>query len=75
MSIMHWIDQFKAAAAEGLMPNGTQITPPPFIEVLDENGDWVRVPEDRQIPIPADYVARPFVVDLTGIFLYKQLLD
>ena len=64
-----WIDKFEAAAAEGLVPNGTQITPPPYIEVLDENGDWVRVPESRQMPIPADYVARPFVVDLTGVFL------
>jgi hypothetical protein len=63
-----WIDKFKAAAAKGLVPNGTQITPPPYIEVLDEDGNWVRVPEDRQMPIPADYVARPFVVDLTGIF-------
>jgi hypothetical protein len=63
-----WIDKFEAAAAEGLVPNGTQITPPPYIEVLDEDGNWVRVPEDRQMPIPADYVARPFVVDLTGIF-------
>jgi hypothetical protein len=64
-----WIDKFEAAAAEGLVPNGTQITPPPYIEVLDEDGNWVRVPENRQMPIPADYVARPFVVDLTGIFL------
>ncbi len=64
-----WINKFKTAAAEGLVPNGTQITPPPYIEVLDEDGNWVRVPEDRQMPIPADYVARPFVVDLTGIFL------
>jgi hypothetical protein len=63
-----WIDKFKAAAAEGLVPNGTQITPPPYIEVLGEDENWVRVPEDRQMPIPADYVARPFVVDLTGIF-------
>ncbi|TRO52510.1 hypothetical protein E2P63_03455 [Candidatus Bathyarchaeota archaeon] len=72
------IDKFQAAASEGLMPNGTEITPPPFIEVLDVNGNWVRVPEERQTPIPADYVARPFVVDLTGIFLtnnYKIRLN
>ena len=72
------IDKFQAAASEGLMPNGTEITPPPFIEVLDVNGNWVRVPEERQMPIPADYVARPFVVDLTGIFLtdnYKIRLN
>jgi hypothetical protein len=64
-----WIEQFKVAATEGLVSNGTEITPPPFIEVLDAEGNWVRVPEERQMPIPADYVARPFVVDMTGIFL------
>jgi hypothetical protein len=64
-----WIAKFDAAFAEGLVPNGTWLTPPPYIEVLDESGNWVRVPEDRQMPIPGDYVARPFVVDLTGIFL------
>jgi plasmid maintenance system killer protein len=64
-----WIDRFDAAYAEGLVPNGTELTPPPYIEVLDEHGDWVPVPDDRQMPIPGDYVARPFVVDLTGIFL------
>lgn len=64
-----WIEKFETAAAEGGVPNGTQITPPPYIEVLDKEGNWVRVPEDRQMPIPADYVARPFVVNLTGIFL------
>jgi len=63
-----WIAKFEAAYAEGLVSNGTQINPPPYMEVKDANGHWVRVPEDRQLPIPADYVARTFVVDLTGIF-------
>jgi len=63
-----WIDGFKAAFAEGLVPNGTQINPPPYMEVMDASGNWVRVPDDRQLPIPADYVARSFVVDLTGLF-------
>ncbi len=64
----NWIDGFKAAFAEGLVPNGTQINPPPYMEVMDESGNWVRVPDDRQLPTPADYVARSFVVDLTGLF-------
>lgn len=63
-----WIAKFDAASAKGLVPNGTQITPPPYIEVQDSTGHWVRVPESVQLPLPADYVARTFVVDLTGIF-------
>ena len=63
-----WIDGFKDAFAEGLVPNGTQINPPPYMEVKDANGNWIRVPQDRQLPTPADYVARSFVVDLTGLF-------
>ena len=63
-----WIDSFKAAFAEGLVPNGTQVNPPPYMEVKDGNGTWIRVPQDRQLPTPADYVARSFVVDLTGLF-------
>jgi hypothetical protein len=63
-----WIDGFKAAFAEGLVPNGTQLNPPPYMEVKDANGNWIRVPQDRQLPTPADYVARSFVVDLTGLF-------
>ena len=64
-----WIEKFDLAFAEGRISNGTELYPPPYMEVLDENGNWVRVPESRQMPIPADYVARPFVVDLTGVFL------
>jgi hypothetical protein len=64
----NWIDGFKSAFAEGLVPNGTQVNPPPYMEVMDASGNWVRVPDDRQLPTPADYVARSFVVDLTGLF-------
>jgi len=63
-----WIDGFKAAYAEGLVPNGTQIYPAPYMEVMDASGDWVRVPKDRQMPTPSDYVPRSFAVDLTGLF-------
>lgn len=63
-----WIDGFKAAFAEGLVPAGTQIYPAPYMEVLDASGNWVRVPKDRQMPTPSDYVARSFAVDLTGLF-------
>ena len=63
-----WIDGFKAAFAEGLVPAGTQIYPAPYMEVLDAGGSWVRVPEDRQMPTPSDYVPRNFAVNLTGLF-------
>jgi hypothetical protein len=63
-----WIDGFNKAFAEGLVPNGTQIYPAPYMEVMDGNGNWVRVPTDRQMPTPSDYTARSFVVDLTGLF-------
>ena len=63
-----WIDGFKEAFAQGVVPNGTQLNPPPYMEVMDASGNWMRVPEDRQLPTPADYVPRSFVVDLTGLF-------
>jgi hypothetical protein len=63
-----WLDKFFAAVDAGVLPNGTQITPPPYMEVKAANGSWVRVPESRQIPLPPDGVARTFVVDLTGLF-------
>jgi len=63
-----WIDKFKVAFAEGLVPNGTQINPPPCMEVMDAQGNWVRVPQDRQMPTPGDYVPRTFAVDLNGLF-------
>ena len=63
-----WIDGFKSAFTEGLVPAGTQIYPAPYMEVLDSNGNWMRVTEDRQMPTPSDYVPRSFAVDLTGLF-------
>jgi hypothetical protein len=63
-----WINQFKAAAAQGLVSNGTQIMPAPTMEIKDANGKWVLTPQDRQIPLPSDYNARTFTVDLTGLF-------
>ena len=59
-----WIDGFFAQP----VPNGTQITPPPYMEIKDASGNWVRVQESRQLPIPPDGVARTFVVDMTGLF-------
>lgn len=59
-----WIDKFFAAE----VPNGTQITPPPYMEVMDENGNWVMVPWERQFPLPTDVNPRTWVVDLTGLF-------
>lgn len=59
-----WIDNFFAQP----VPNGTQITPPPYMEVKDVNGNWVRVDESRQFPIPPDSVPRTFVVNMTGLF-------
>jgi hypothetical protein len=64
----NWVNSFKAAAAQGLVPNGTQITPPSYMEVKYPNGTWVPVPQDRQMPIPSDSNPRTFVVDLTGLF-------
>jgi hypothetical protein len=63
-----WIDQFKEAAAQGILPDGTQIMPAPYMEIKDANGNWIRAPQDKQIPLPSDYNARTFTVDLTGLF-------
>jgi hypothetical protein len=63
-----WINQFKDAAAKGLVPNGTQITPASYMEIKDASSKWMRVSQDKQIPIPSDYNARSFTVDLTGLF-------
>jgi uncharacterized repeat protein (TIGR01451 family) len=62
-----WIDKF--FDPDHPAPAGAQITPAPYMEVKDANGNWVSVPESRQFPIPPDGVARTFVVDLTGLFL------
>src|SRR5665647_1744327 len=45
-----------------------RIMPAPYMEVKDSSGNWIRVSQDRQIPIPSDYNARTFAVDLTGLF-------
>jgi len=63
-----WIDQFKEAAAEGLITNSTEVYPPPIMEVMDAEGNWIQVPQGRQMPIPGDYVPRTFAVDLNGLF-------
>jgi hypothetical protein len=63
-----WINQFKEAAAQGLVANGTQIMPAPTMEIKAADGNWIVAPQDRQIPLPSDYNARTFTVDLTGLF-------
>ncbi len=63
-----YLDMFKTAAAQGVVPNGTEIMPAPYLEVLAANGSWIRAPQERQIPLPSDYNARTFTVDLTGLF-------
>jgi hypothetical protein len=64
-----WLGKFYDAAYSGLLPNGTQVTPPPIMEVKDANGNWVPVQLSRQFPIPSDTIARTFIVDMTGLFL------
>jgi hypothetical protein len=61
-----WIDSFKEAATQGLVADGTEITPAPYLEVKAANGSWVRVQQD--VPLPADYRSRTYTVNLTGIF-------
>ncbi|MCW4011261.1 MAG: hypothetical protein NWF05_11705 [Candidatus Bathyarchaeota archaeon] len=59
-----WMDKFYSTQ----VPDKTEPTPTPFMEVKDANGNWIRVPESRQFPLPPDGVARTFVVDMTGLF-------
>ncbi|MCL2359254.1 hypothetical protein [Candidatus Bathycorpusculum sp.] len=63
-----WIAQFQEAAAAGLILEDAQIMLAPTLEVLDANGTWIMAPQTRQIPLPSDYNARTFTVDLTGLF-------
>lgn len=68
-SYVLWMNKFYSSQ----VPNHTEPTPTPFMEVKDANGNWVRVPESRQFPLPPDLPpeglpARTFVVDLTGLF-------
>jgi hypothetical protein len=67
-SYYKWIAGFESAYAEGLVPNGTQLYPAPYMEVKNVNGQWERVSMNKQIPTPSDFVPRTFAVDLTGIF-------
>jgi hypothetical protein len=67
-SYYDWIEGFQSAFAEGLVLNGTQLYPPPYMEVRNAKGQWERVPVDKQMPTPSDFVPRTFVVDLSGIF-------
>jgi hypothetical protein len=64
----NWINTLRTAVAQGLLPNGTQVTPPTYMEIKALDGSWVRAPSNRQIPIPSDSNPRTFVVDLTGLF-------
>ena len=46
---------------------GITPSPPPFLEVKAANGSWIRVPDDREFPLP-DVTDTEFVVNLTGLF-------
>jgi hypothetical protein len=50
------------------VPDGAEVTPPPYMEVKDANGNWTKIDWSRQIPLPSDSAPRTFVVDLTGLF-------
>jgi hypothetical protein len=63
-----WIGSFQTAAAQGLLADGTEISPAPYMEIKDTSGNWVRPPNEKQIPLPSDYVARTFAVDITDLF-------
>jgi hypothetical protein len=63
-----WIAKFQEAAAAGLIVEDTPIIPAPKLEILAANGTWIEAPQDKQIPLPSDYTARTFTVDLTGLF-------
>lgn len=55
-----WASQF--ASQPGVVPS-----PPPYMEVKDENGNWIPVPNDREFPMPP-VNPNTFVVNLTGLF-------
>jgi len=63
-----WISQFQTAATAGLITDNTPITPMSKMEILTTNGTWIEAPQDRQIPIPSDYTARTFTVNITDLF-------
>lgn len=63
-----WIASFEEAAAQGLITDNTEVCPAPYMEVKHANGSWIKVPKDKQIPLPSDYVPRTFVVDISDLF-------
>ena len=52
----------KYASQPGVMPS-----PPPYMEVKAANGSWVKVPDNREFPLP-DVTDNEFIVNLTGLF-------
>jgi hypothetical protein len=64
----NWIDAFKTATAQGLIPDNTQVYPAPYMEIKDAFGNWIPISQEKQMPTPSDFNTRTFVVDLTGLF-------
>ncbi|MEM0313034.1 MAG: CARDB domain-containing protein, partial [Candidatus Bathyarchaeia archaeon] len=56
-----------AWAARFIDQPGVKPFPPPYMEVKDENGNWIPVPDSRQFPL-CDVGTDIFIVDLTGLF-------
>ena len=54
-------------ASQFVNQSGVKPFPPPYMEVKDSNGNWVRVPESRQFPL-VEVTPESFVVNLTGLF-------
>jgi hypothetical protein len=54
-------------AAQFMTQPGVKPFPPPYMEVKDADGNWVRVPDSRQFPL-LDVTPNRFVVNLTGLF-------
>ncbi|MFZ7137948.1 MAG: CARDB domain-containing protein [archaeon] len=46
---------------------GEQPFPPPYMEVKDAQGNWIAVPDNRQLPL-LDVTPDCFAVNLTGLF-------
>lgn len=56
----NWATQF--SNQPGVTPS-----PPPYMEVKDAKGNWVKVPDNREFPIPP-VDPSSFTVNLTGLF-------
>ena len=54
-------------ASQFVNKSGVKPFPPPYMEVKDANGNWVRVPDNRQFPL-VEVTPESFVVNLTGLF-------